>query len=215
MTKNEFIEHANKIYNGKYIYDKTDLEHLDEMGRVIITCPIHGDFKQTPEKHLHKKYPKGCYRCDGGLPLTMEEFLTRSHDAHGDKYVYSKVDLKHKDEKGRVCIVCPKHGEFWQMPTNHMNGAGCKECWEEKKPFIYLSNKEEFVKKANVKHNFKYTYDKFIYVKSNIEGIITCPIHGDFTCTPNKHLCGHGCKECSKEIVKSNKKIEKNIEKML
>ena len=29
------------------------------------------------------------------------------------------VNSKHK-----VCIVCPKHGEFWQSPNAHLHGYG-------------------------------------------------------------------------------------------
>jgi hypothetical protein len=42
--------------------------------------------------------------------LTTEEFIKRAIAVHGDKYDYSKVDYKNKEEK--VCIICPKHGEF-------------------------------------------------------------------------------------------------------
>lgn len=30
---------------------------------------------------------------------------------HKDKYDYSKVD--YVNSKTKVCIICPKHGEFW------------------------------------------------------------------------------------------------------
>ena len=44
--------------------------------------------------------------------LTIENFIEKASKVHGDKYDYSKVDLEHRDEKGRVCIICPIHGEF-------------------------------------------------------------------------------------------------------
>lgn len=43
--------------------------------------------------------------------LTKQEFIERARVKHGDKYDYSKVEYKGKDEK--VCIICPIHGEFW------------------------------------------------------------------------------------------------------
>ena len=41
-------------------------------------------------------------------------------------YDYSKV--VYKNAKIDVCIICPKHGEFWQLPTNHLKGCGCPFC---------------------------------------------------------------------------------------
>ena len=41
---------------------------------------------------------------------TTEEFIKEAKQIHGDTYDYSKVDYKNNSEK--VCIICPKHGEF-------------------------------------------------------------------------------------------------------
>ena len=50
----------------------------------------------------------------GSRRLTQEEVLKRFKKVHGDKYDYSKVVFTNVDEK--VCIICKKHGEFWQSP---------------------------------------------------------------------------------------------------
>jgi hypothetical protein len=46
------------VHNNKYKYTKTIYKRSDE--KVIITCPIHGDFKQTPSSH---QIGKGCIKC--------------------------------------------------------------------------------------------------------------------------------------------------------
>lgn len=44
-------EKCRQIHSNKYNYDKVEKLHkLKE--KVIITCPIHGDFEQTAESHL-------------------------------------------------------------------------------------------------------------------------------------------------------------------
>lgn len=58
--------------------------------------------------------------------LTTEEFIRRAKEVHGDKYDYSKA--KYIDCKTKVCIICPIHGEFWQIPTEHLRLRGCPEC---------------------------------------------------------------------------------------
>lgn len=61
--------------------------------------------------------------------LTTAEFIERARKIHGDKYDYSKTDLNNRDEKGRVIITCPKHGDFWQLPSNHLNGQKCQKSF--------------------------------------------------------------------------------------
>ncbi|MBV5347147.1 hypothetical protein JZU46_02875 [bacterium] len=56
----EFINKSNKKYNGFFNYSKTI--YVTSRTKVIITCPIHGDFEQTPNGHLTYKY--GCKQCN-------------------------------------------------------------------------------------------------------------------------------------------------------
>ena len=62
--------------------------------------------------------------------LTTEEFIKRAREVHGDKYDYSKVE--YVNSRTKICIICPKHGEFWQLPTGHLDGYGCPFCNERK-----------------------------------------------------------------------------------
>lgn len=41
----------------------------------------------------------------------INKFIKKARDVHGDKYDYSKVE--YVNNKTKVCIVCPEHGEFW------------------------------------------------------------------------------------------------------
>ena len=51
--------------------------------------------------------------------MTKEEFIEKAKAVHGDRYDYSKVDYKNAHTK--ICIICPEHGEFWQLPMSHIN----------------------------------------------------------------------------------------------
>jgi hypothetical protein len=53
-----FIHKAKEKHGEKYIYDK--VEYIKSSIKVKITCPLHGDFEQTPNNHLHGK---GCIKC--------------------------------------------------------------------------------------------------------------------------------------------------------
>ena len=69
--------------------------------------------------------------------LTQEDFIRNAKAVHGDKYDYSKVVYVNTTQK--VCIICPKHGEFWQQPSNHINQKqGCPKCYDERRRSIVL-----------------------------------------------------------------------------
>lgn len=58
ITTDIFIEKAKTVHGDKYDYSKVDYVH--NKSKVTITCPIHGDFVQTPNSHLQKR---GCQAC--------------------------------------------------------------------------------------------------------------------------------------------------------
>ena len=99
---------------------------------MCIICPEHGEFWQTPNKHISRK--QGCPKCGDikngfNKRLGNDKFIERARKVHGDKYDYSKVEYIDYDTK--VCIICPIHGEFWQTPQVHLlSKCGCSYCNE-------------------------------------------------------------------------------------
>ena len=81
--------------------------------------------------------------------LSTEEFIKRAREIHGEKYDYSKVEYKGCYEK--VCIICPKHGEFWQTPRSHLSGHGCPNCQNS----ILENNVSKVLTKNNVEYEEK------------------------------------------------------------
>ena len=53
-----FIQIAKSIHGDKYDYSK--VEYKDSKTKVIIICNKHGEFKQSPNKHLCNR---GCPVC--------------------------------------------------------------------------------------------------------------------------------------------------------
>lgn len=143
-----------------------------------------------------------------GKKLNKLEFIDRSMKKHGDVYDYSNVNYVHIHKN--VKIKCPKHGEFEQSPNNHFR-YGCKECGYDK----IKNSEKEFIKKCNMVHNNKYDYSKVLYEGSKKEIIVICENHGEFKVTPEKHLKGSICKECSIEkkrvlFIERSNKVHKN-----
>lgn len=186
---NEFITRANNIHNNKYDYSK--VIYINAMTKVIIICPIHGEFEQIPMSHVKGH---GCNLCrheyiKANSRDTLEEFLKKAKQTHSDKFNYDKV--KYINSATKVLITCPEHGDFWQKPGMHIKGNGCQLCYGNKK-----STAEEFIIKANVIHNNYFDYSKVVYTMNKDKVIIICPEHGEFLQSPNSHLRGNGCHRC-------------------
>ena len=62
---------------------------------------------------------------------------------------------------------------------------------------------EQFVEEARKIHGNRYIYHKDTYVNMTKPTTITCPIHGDFTQTPNNHLSGNGCPKCNQSKLEN------------
>jgi hypothetical protein len=194
-TNEEFIKKANQIHNNKYNYNKC--EYKIGTKKLIITCKIHGDFFQTGASHLTGV---GCKKCGYESHIkNTEYFIQKAKKVHGDKYDYSKVNyitIKHK-----VTITCPLHGDFIQNANSHLNGSKCPACAIENRSNILRKSNKKFINQCTNIHNNKYDYSKTNYINSCTKVIIKCPTHGEFTQTPNSHLCGYGCPYCKKESV--------------
>ena len=138
MNLESFIEKASVIHKGKYDYSKVN--YVNNHTKVCIICPIHGEFWQTPSGHLRGQ---GCPKCANEYSPTTEEWIERAKRIHGDKYDYSKSVYVNTITK--ICVICPKHGEFWVFPNNHLKGNGCPNCNKSKLENIlafYLMKKE-------------------------------------------------------------------------
>ena len=73
--KRDFIAKATQKYGeGTYSYDRCDyiLSHI----KVIITCPTHGDFEQTPNRHIYCNTTISCPKCKHKPEETIPRITT-------------------------------------------------------------------------------------------------------------------------------------------
>lgn len=192
----EWIAKARKVHGNKYDYSKS--YYVACHTPLIITCPIHGDFAQTPSGHLSGR---GCQKC--GLEssamrcrLNLSDFIGKSKKIHGDKYDYSKVE--YKNNATPVCIICPEHGEFWQAPSAHMSGRQCPKCAINSIAIKNTKSTKKFISQSKAlfgEGTFDYT--PTVYTRAHDKVIIRCYKHGNFEIEANEHLKGSGCPLCS------------------
>jgi hypothetical protein len=143
--------------------------------------------------------------------MEKDEFIEKAKAIHGGKYDYSKVE--YKSNKTKVCIVCPIHGEFWQVPNSHLSSHGCPKCGVKYRSEKKSYSKDTFIDRAKLIFP-QYDYSLLEYVNSHTKIKLICPIHGEFEIKPYHLLNGHGCKKCGQILThdKQRKTKEEFIE---
>lgn len=196
LTTEEFIIRALSVHGTRYNYSK--VIYISGREKIIIGCPIHGDFTQSPGDHLSGR---GCMKC--GLLSTSKSNTTNREDyiniflkVHGNRYDYSEFTCN----GGHIptIIICREHGRFNQSPSNHSKGQGCPKCAHIVIGNSHKYSKVDFIDKACSVHGYdKYDYSLINYLGSNIKVCIICKnCNFKFWQTPRDHLNGRGCPHC-------------------
>lgn len=130
INKNEYFANmATEIHGNYYTYDKVD--YVNSIMKVMIKCPEHGYFYQTPNSHLSGKGCIKCARVKSGKSRrnSTDLFIKRSNITHNFKYKYDKSIYTNQSD--HIIIICPIHGEFIIRAKSHLRGRGCHKCARE------------------------------------------------------------------------------------
>jgi len=200
MLKEEFVFLSDKKHNLRYDYSL--VLYQNNKSKVKIICPLHGTFEQIPHNHLRGH---GCPKCatilKSYLLKTPTEILVDQFiKVHGDKYFYDKTI--HINNKTKIIVTCPTHGDFTILPYHHKTGVGCSKCSNN-----YPPSDAEFILKCQKIHGNKYDYSSTKYKNNHTAINIICKKHGHFSQKPSHHLGGSGCPKCNSS--KGEEKIRK------
>ena len=116
-----FEEKAFTIHNNFYSYNESSYVSLGKNMEII--CPTHGSFTQKPEKHL---MGRGCMKCAGNFPLTLDDFKKRADKVHRNSYDYTTSEYNGINHP--IDIICKAHGKFSQQAAAHLKGSKCPKC---------------------------------------------------------------------------------------
>jgi len=195
-----YLAEAKLRHKGKYTYDRA--VYTLAKAKIIVTCPIHGDFKVEASSHL---YGTGCVKCayvqNTNLKRgTNEKFIAKAIKQHGDKYVYDEV--VYVNSKTKVVIICPTHGRFEQTPGNHIFGYGCPGCGFIKCGKSKRGDTARYVTRAKSVHGDRYDYSDVNFLGMHERIDIICREHGKFVQIANGHIQGSGCPKCGRISAK-------------
>ena len=94
--------------------------------------------------------------------LTQTEFINKAKEKF-PSYDFSKAI--YVNNKTKVIVICPKHGEFSIRPDCLLTGTGCPYCGGTKK-----NTTETFIEKAKYVHNMnKKRRNNFILLLKNYQ----------------------------------------------
>lgn len=213
-----FLERAHEKHGDKFDYSK--FVYVNAKVRSIITCPAHGDFIETPDKHLNTKH--ACQKCFDELRPGLLKGRAHVNPKSGWKHTAEgrvKLDLdvqeylaklnlptKYKIDMsnymgstiGTVTLICPDHGRQTSTPRALIiNQYKCTDCAIEVMKSKTTKGYEDFLEYARRVHGDKYKYpypEEYVNRKSILT--LVCPEHGEFKKKVQKHLAGQACFRC-------------------
>ena len=160
-SNEEFIRLSNEIHNYKYDYSKTFFKFATD--KIIIICPIHGEFIQRANSHIAGI---GCYKCKSSKG---EKIIAKILEKNGIEYTPQKKFKECKNikllpfdfylENYYICIEYD--GEQHYIPKNHFGGISAfneikkrdaikeKFCLENKIELIRIKYNDNIEEKMN------------------------------------------------------------------
>ena len=155
LTTEEFIAKAKNIFNEQYNYSLVD--YKNKITKVKIICKKHGEFEINAGFHLSGM---GCPRC-GRKNSNIDDLIQKIKKIHNDKFDYSLISHT-SGKKGKIKLICQKHGVFERHIRSILQNSGCPECINyssiaEKKLLAFIKS----VYSGNVLNNRRDVIKKF------------------------------------------------------
>lgn len=128
ISLESFIKKANEIHDNKYDYSKVKIKNT--RNDVTIICKDHGEFKQTPSKHIHVFH--GCPKCKNKKEGRIAEYLLKRE----------VVFRQHKIKRKFYDFYLPKYNLLIERDGEQHYGRGFAD-------FMNISTKENQAQQQN------------------------------------------------------------------
>ena len=194
----DFIQKARDIHGD--IYDYSLVEYTKNDSKVIIICPIHGEFQQTPKLHIQGSI---CYKCTYNTSKMEIEFVDFIKTFYSEEIITNSRSIIYPYE---LDIFLPNlnlgieingmywHSEKFKEKKAHLNKYNiCKSKgirlisiweWEYLKDIdkienfiknLILEKKKLFARKLNIKEVDVNTQREFLE-SNHLQGYIPCTL---------------------------------------
>jgi hypothetical protein len=211
----EFALKELKVQYPNYQFPEFEEIYEDTGTKMKVICPIHGEFKKST---VQLRTGAGCPKCgiqefNDRRRGTTEEFIAKAKQIHGDTYDYSKTI--YTGAVNLVSINCKVHGDFEQIASTHVSGAGCWQCGVKSRSGVYspgFISYEEFIVRARAIHGDLYEYSNKDYNGIAGKVNITCKNHGEFKQMATDHTAGSRCPACAGSLSQPQIDLKQYIE---
>jgi hypothetical protein len=147
LNISDFTERSKYIHRNKYDYSK--VEYINHSTKVTIICPIHGDFKQTPNNHMIQK--KGCSKCSINISKKELDWLDYINDSSIIRQFTVKINkriYKFDGYNPKTKTIYEFYGDFWHGNLNIYNSEDINQVSKKKFGELYNKtiNREKYLK---------------------------------------------------------------------
>lgn len=151
-NKEKFLEKANVIHNSFYNYMD---DYVNSQEFITVICPIHGEFKVTPNDHIEKH--SGCPKCGNQRSDGEEEIYefckTISNEAiRRDKNLISPYELDIVFPNKHIAIEYNGllwHSEQYKEDAKRYHLDKTKRCNDNAINLIHIFE-DEWIEKSNI-----------------------------------------------------------------
>jgi hypothetical protein len=155
LSWQDFADRASLIHNNKYDYSLIDYQTIKQY--VIIMCPTHGEFHQTPDNHLAGH---GCSKCTSSISKMETKWLDSLNIKERNKTIHIAGKIFKVDGFDLASnTIYEFYGDYWHGNPDIYNSSDYNQM--NKKTFGDLYNhtmrRQETLQKAG--YNIVYIWE--------------------------------------------------------
>lgn len=75
----------------------------------------------------------------------LKEYIKDCTKIHNNEYDYSLLVDSFENQRSTITIICPKHGKFKQLASNHKRGQKCRKCRDKMRSKNTRRSKKNFL----------------------------------------------------------------------
>lgn len=197
-TLERFIKEAYEIHKDKFDYSKIiEKDFKNSKSNIPLSCKnCNYEWNTKITDHINGR--RGCPQCSGNLPYTLEKFLQKAKEKHGNNFDYSNIKSDDiKNIKSLIQVKCNICQYEWSITISNHIRSGCPSCNGK-----LTWNLEKFLKEAYKVHQNKFDYSKIKeenikFFKSKIPLICNSCNYEWYTTISNHMKYKYGCPSCS------------------
>ena len=216
LTQAQAIARFDEKHGDRFDYSESIYTGMHN--DITIICPLHGNFKTKPLKHLQGKICNKCKKIEGNLVKRFKKVVFEDRLNEDEKYI---IKFHHYWNNKTSCKKCKKPFFFKKKEKDFVRNFCCRKCFGAFQgkmltdKFIEDQKDQYSLEKINLQlkelYGSKIRALNITYggVSKRLKVDCTCTRHGEFEITIEKLLSGRDCHFCMDRIMNRLRFLEK------